>query len=293
MGDAPIVVGYDGSQESQAAADWAVCEAERRRAPVELLYAGDPPASRSDSDEQRRLSHLTAAREAELRALRPDIEVTTVHVPRAPVAALESAAGRAEMLVLGSRGLGALHGFVVGSVSQEVLVRGACPMVLVRAVEPQAAGVGAAGALGCGTSGRDVVVGLDMRHPVEAVLGFAFQAADLRAAPLHVMHAWGLPPGGEYMAYGTFGAFDEDEATKEGQRLEATLVPWRRRYPQVRLRTTLARGNASVRLVDAGADAQLLVVGRHHRRLPMGRLGPVTSAAIHHIGCPVAVVPCD
>lgn len=292
MGDAPIVVGYDSSQESQAAANWAAWEAARRGTPVELLHAWSEPISRADSDEQRRMDRLMTAREAELRALHPEIEVTGVQIPRAPVAALEAATERATMLVLGSRGLSTLRGFVVGSVSQDVLGRGVCPMVLVRAVEPQVTRTPGMGARQGGTSGRDVVVGLNVRHPLEAVLGFGFEAADLREAPLHVIHAWGLPPGGEYMAYGTIGAFNEDVAAKEGQRLEAALEPWRHRYPQVSLRTTLAHGNAAVRLIDAGADAQLVVVGRHHRRVPVGRLGPVTHAAIHHIGCPVAIVPC-
>jgi nucleotide-binding universal stress UspA family protein len=95
------------------------------------------------------------------------------------------------------------------------------------------------------------------------------------------------------MAYGTIGAFNEGVAAGEGQRLEAALEPSRRRYTHVRPRTTLAHGNAAVRLIGAGADAQLLVVGRDHRRVPGGRLGPVTHSAIHHIGCPVAIVPCD
>ncbi|MGW4898558.1 universal stress protein [Kitasatospora sp. NPDC004240] len=34
------------------------------------------------------------------------------------------------------------------------------------------------------------------------------------------------------------------------------------------------------------------MVGRRSRHAPVGaRLGPVTHAAIHHVRCPVAVVP--
>lgn len=293
MDDSPIIVGYDGSRESQAAAYWAAREAERRGTPVELLHAWNAPASQPTSDEHRRMRRLMIAREAELRALHPMIQVTGVQVPRTPVAALEAATGRAAMLVLGSRGLSALRGFVVGSVSQEILGEGACPMVLVRAEQPQGLDTQDEGARQDWASDQDVVVGLDLRHPVDAVLGFGFEAAAFRTAPLNVVHAWGLPPGSEYMAYGTIGAFNEDAAAKERQLLETVLEPWRRRYPQVRLQTTLAHGNAAVRLTDAGAHAQLLVVGRHHRRTPMGHLGPVTHAAIHHVGCPVAVIPCD
>ncbi|MGW0821666.1 universal stress protein [Streptomyces sp. NPDC002845] len=54
------------------------------------------------------------------------------------VAALLAAAEEAELLVLGSRGLSGVTGFVVGSVSQRVVARSPRPVVLVRAGETSA-----------------------------------------------------------------------------------------------------------------------------------------------------------
>jgi len=55
-----------------------------------------------------------------------------------------------------------------------------------------------------------------------------------------------------------------------------------------------AVGNAGAHLVDAAADASLVVVGRRIRRTSLGaRLGPVTHAVLHHATAPVAVVPHD
>jgi len=63
------------------------------------------------------------------------VEVRAAHLPGAAVTVLEAAGKNATMLLLGSRGLGAVQGFLVGSVSQEVLGRADCPVVLVRAGE--------------------------------------------------------------------------------------------------------------------------------------------------------------
>ncbi|WBP84626.1 universal stress protein [Kitasatospora cathayae] len=54
----------------------------------------------------------------------------------------------------------------------------------------------------------------------------------------------------------------------------------------------LVRGHTAAVLVDTAATARLLVVGRRTRWLPLGtHLGPVAHAAIHHVHCPVEVVP--
>ncbi|GGW08713.1 hypothetical protein GCM10010230_56220 [Streptomyces narbonensis] len=51
-----------------------------------------------------------------------------------------------------------------------------------------------------------------------------------------------------------------------------------------------APGRAAEHLIDAAADAPLLVVGR--RRAARGsHIGSTTHAVIHHAPCPVAVVP--
>ncbi|WBP86315.1 universal stress protein [Kitasatospora cathayae] len=66
--------------------------------------------------------------------------------------------------------------------------------------------------------------------------------------------------------------------------------------PSLEIRAELIGGGEPVDvLVDAAADADLLVVGRRrrpHHHVGM-RLGPVAHAAIHHAQSPVAVVPHD
>ncbi|MFF2202108.1 universal stress protein [Streptomyces sp. NPDC058145] len=55
---------------------------------------------------------------------------------------------------------------------------------------------------------------------------------------------------------------------------------------------TVVREKPGTALVRAAFGASLLVVGRHLTGRPaIVRTGPVTLAAIRHVGCPVAVVP--
>ncbi|MEV7603068.1 universal stress protein [Kitasatospora sp. NPDC089797] len=277
----PVVVGFDGSPESLTATEWAAHEARRRGVPLEVLEARPAhgrDAAVSDQAHQRALAHL-AERESALRVLAPEVPVSSTPVSADPVEALEAASQHAALLVLGSRGLGALRGFLVGSVSQEVLRRSACPVVLVRAREDEPAG--------------PVTVGIDLAHPTDHVLGFAFRAAALRAAPLRVVHVWSPPAGSEYMAFDAIGGLEGELAGVEWNGLAETLDPWRTRYPDVGVSADLVRGKPTVDLVDAASAASLLVIGRRLRHLPLRHhhLGPVAHAAIHHVHCPVAVVP--
>ncbi|WP_030236132.1 universal stress protein [Streptomyces sp. NRRL S-350] len=270
----PVVVGFDGSPESVAATEWAAREAQRRNSPLAVLHAW--PSPRRDTADYHRSAEQLAAREAALRA-DVDVPVTSAHTPAAPAEALEAAGRDAALLVLGSRGLGAVRGFLVGSVSQEVLRRADCPVVLVRAGGDEPDG--------------PVLVGLDLAHPGDDVLAFAFDAAARRSAPLRIVHVWSPPVGSEYLALEAIGGLADGPSAAERARFTELVEPWRARRPEVDVTADLVRGSATVALVDAAAGARLLVVGRRVRRHPLGtHLGPVAHAAIHHVHCPVALV---
>ncbi|MCX4755746.1 universal stress protein [Kitasatospora purpeofusca] len=280
----PVVVGFDGSPESLAATDWAAREAQRRGLPLELLQAWPwPKTDVLGTDEAISWSRQRlAAREAELRAALTGTDVTSAHVPKDPVEALEAAGRSATLLVLGSRGLGIVRGFLVGSVSHQLLRRAACPVVLVRADTPPSPG-GAAG---------DIVVGVDLNHPCDDLLAFAFEVAGLRAAPLRIVHGWEPPVGSEYLSPTAADGTARDLSAVDRDRLDALLADWRSRCPDVDAAARLVKASPAAALVDASETADLVVVGRHVRHRPLGtHLGPVAHAAVHHIGCPVAVVP--
>lgn len=134
-----------------------------------------------------------------------------------------------------------------------------------------------------------------MDGPDDAALDFAFEEAGLRGARLQVVAAyqwplqsWAAP--GELMTL----MVDQDAVEHETRTLaEGFLAPHGTRHPGVRTELTPAPGDAAGHLVAASKDAELVVVGRHRRRLPVltRMLGSVTQAVLLHAASPVAVVP--
>ncbi|MFF9818695.1 universal stress protein [Streptomyces sp. NPDC014006] len=301
-----ITVGLDGSPESLAAADWAAREAQEREVSLRLLHGGEQmrylyaplagvPAPGALDAQREWAAYMLRETESRLAQRHPEVRITTQQTEEQAVPALLAAAENTDLLVLGSRGLGTLAGFLVGSVALAVVARSPRPVVLVRAGASAADEhrPDATGAASTATPYREVVLGLDLENPEDAVIGFAFEAARHRAADLRVVHGWSLPA-----AYGYGAAMDaglNDELTEQVRhRLTDVLRPWKDKYPGVEVREQAVVGGAGRHLVHASRDAALVVVGRKNRRSPVGgHIGSVTHAALQHASAPVAVVPHD
>lgn len=138
-----IVVGVDGSALSDEAVGYAFTTASERHLPLTVVHAW--------SGEQIAALGITSALADEVWAAAahhqstqtqesilgwtekyPDVTVR-VHVPcSSPVEALVTESYLAELLVLGSRGLGPVRGVLLGSVSEAVLHQAHCPVAVVR-----------------------------------------------------------------------------------------------------------------------------------------------------------------
>lgn len=292
-----VVVGVDGSPESLSAADWAAREAVLHTAALRVVHAGEQPpyayvpfaGETVPPPGVDRSARMLREVEAALTHRHPSLRITTDQVEGQPVTALPAAAGEADLLVLGSRGLSGVAGLLLGSVALTVVARSRRPVVLVRGDEraedehlPDASG-----SRSRSTPFRDVVLGLDLRDPHDAVIEFAFEAAFRRAAPLRVIHSWS-PSGND--DGGTLDA----ELRGEPAGLTDALVPWRDKYPGVEVTEQVVVGAAGSHLADASRDAALVVIGRRCRPSVVDpRIGPVTHAVLHHAVAPVAVVPHD
>ncbi|MFJ8113941.1 universal stress protein [Streptomyces sp. NPDC096132] len=296
----PVVAGVDGSAESLAAAAWAAREAGRRDRPLHLVHAWDRHPRRQEreiADAARRHLARRAVRRAEerVRAECPDVRLTDEQPAGPAVDALVKAADQADVMVLGSRGLSGFTGFLVGSVALGVVARATRPVVLVRAGEEAAdehlpAGDGSAST---DTGHRDVVLAIDVGDPCDEVVEFAFEAARLRHARLRAVHAWHTAAGPLGLGSGDIGRVDDPERGEEWLGfLQAVLQVWRDKYPDVEVLATVVEERPTTALVRAATGASLLVVGHRLAERPVGpRTGPVTHAALQHVGCPVAVVP--
>ncbi|TPQ17748.1 universal stress protein [Streptomyces sporangiiformans] len=295
-----VVAGVDGSAESLAAAEWAAREAARRERPLRLVHAWNWHPRQGEGEPgkaaQRSLGRR-ALRQAEDRVrggAAQGVRLRDEQVEGPATEALLRAAERAELLVLGSRGLSGFTGFLVGSVALGVVAKATRPVVLVRAGEQaEDEHVPAAdGSASTRTGYRDVVLGLDVGDPCDEVIEFAFEAARLRGARLRVVHAW-QAPSAISLGPGDIALVNDPQRAEEWQGfLSAVLQVWREKYPDVEVLETVTEGRAQTALVRAASSASLLVVGHRLAERPVvPRTGPVTHAVIHHVGCPVAVVP--
>ncbi|MBE8472014.1 universal stress protein [Streptomyces justiciae] len=295
-----LTVGFDGSPESRAAAEWAAREANLRGLPLRLVHVweGVPgPLAEASPLGGKTLQHWSERipREAAagLRSRHPGIDITTEQIVGSAFEILPDLVKDSELLVLGSRGLSGIGGFMVGSVSLAVVAHAERPVVLVRAGE-QAADehtTDPTGLPSATTPYRPVVLGLDTESPDETVIDFAFDAAARRRTSVRVVHGWNPPP---YYAYRLPAdlEYHGELTTRQAEDLAEAVLPWRRKYPAVEVVEESRWGRAANFLMDASREASLVVVGRRVRRSPLGaHIGPVTHAVLHHCTAPVAVVP--
>lgn len=128
-----IVVGVDGSAASKAALDWAIRQGARTGAVVEVVTAYYWfPMPIEDIDFKGLATRM--AEDAIFEAPDPGLPVKivskVVHGSPAKVLLEESAA--AELLVVGSRGHGAVAEALLGSVTHHCVHHATCPVVVVR-----------------------------------------------------------------------------------------------------------------------------------------------------------------
>jgi nucleotide-binding universal stress UspA family protein len=139
--------GIDGSESARLAAQWAAREAQLQDAEVRLVSAWEIPtygfsvAAVGISDEmmkalQNAAEDNLANATDEVRAIAKEIDVSTDVVEGQAAGVLLEAARDADLLVVGSRGLGGFRELLLGSVSQQCANHAGCPVVIVRHLHP-------------------------------------------------------------------------------------------------------------------------------------------------------------
>jgi nucleotide-binding universal stress UspA family protein len=138
----PVVVGVDGSPVSDAAVEFAFDEASLCGVCLVAVHTWtdmsvgetwsvlpfDIDYEAVAGDERR----LLAERMAGWREIYPDVQVRWSVVRDRPVRGLLKEADGAQLIVVGSRGRGALTGMGLGSTSQALLQHSTCPVAVVR-----------------------------------------------------------------------------------------------------------------------------------------------------------------
>ncbi|MED7927112.1 universal stress protein [Nonomuraea sp. LP-02] len=270
----------DGSRTGLEAAAWAGAEAALRRTPLTVAHAVARWVTENDSGRYAEVGRwlreggatVLAAAEDRVRREHPYVEVHTELLPGDPRAALIEAAADAELLVVGSHGIGGVRGLLVGSVAHGVAAHARTDVVLVPARSTT------------GTRG-EIVAGVDGSPHGLRALDFALTEAGRRGVPLRAVHGWAWPQ------VTGFGPADPDSEQDVLRELRALVAERQERHPGVTVVTEVVHGHPVEVLKEAAAGADLLVVGsRGHSYFAGLILGSVSQALLHHAPCPLAVV---
>ncbi|WP_280368586.1 universal stress protein [Nocardia wallacei] len=285
---ATIVVGADGSEIALQAVVWAAVEAALHRCALHIITSyGVAPhpglTAMLAASEQQWLradgERVLAEAASVARHATPDAEVaiTTELTFDMIIPTLLERSARARMVVVGSRGRGALGRMLLGSVSTAITRHAHCPVAVVH-------GDAVADA---GSSGKPVVVGVDGTACSVPAVEAAFAEASRRKMGLVAVHAWSDMSGYDLPVVGWDGIRETEQVL-----LAESLAGWAEQFPDVPVERVVVCDSPVRALLARAEDAQLLVVGSHGRGgFPGMVLGSTSTALLHLAQCPTIVVP--
>ncbi|HVA51943.1 MAG TPA: universal stress protein [Acidimicrobiales bacterium] len=133
-----FVVGFDGSEGSLGALEWAVRQAELTNCALEIVAAWEWPSGfgwssipdnyQPGHDAQDMLTPILAS----LHSAHPRLTITSKVIEGHPASVLVEESRGAELLIVGCRGHGEFVGMLIGSTSEHCVANAACPVVVFR-----------------------------------------------------------------------------------------------------------------------------------------------------------------
>ena len=281
-----IVVGFDGSPDALGALDWAIREAASRRLGIRVVYV-QPDLSGWDASAASMsgapvlssvLPHDPAPvlDEAVARAEGTGVEVATEALTGSIAGLLVEQSRTAEMVVIGSRGMGSISSVVLGSTVAHVAAHAHCPVIVVRAE---------------GVADGPVVVGVDGSPGSEQLVGWAFDHASRHGLALEVVHCYAIPVYPGVVPYVPPVEITEATAGFEERVTHEVLAGWGEQYPDVVVTTRVLHGRPAPALIEASQRASLTVVGSRGRGAFLGMLlGSTSLSLLQHAHGSVAVL---
>jgi nucleotide-binding universal stress UspA family protein len=265
----PVVVGVDGSQSAIQAARWAIDEAIIRDVPLRLVHVTHEavqPATLASADNERlafeygenalRLAHEAVA------ASGKSVKVETTILRGDPTVALAAESHDADMICVGSVGIGRLSPVVLGSTAAGLAKSAQCPVAIVRTwrtpLKPD----------------NDwIAVPINDSPDNDDVVAQAMDEAQLRHAGVLAL-----------------GVRRTDLGETPYDQLDRRVQAWRRRYPDVHVCPISTRSGIAGFLADNDERIQLAVIGSSDADQVVELIGPHAHPIHGHAEFSVALV---
>lgn len=285
-----VVVGVDGTEGSIEALRWAAHEAARRQYHLHVMTCAELPVAveagmvGAGGYTGRTMESLVADQEevnqravALVRTFGLGLVVGGETVLGSPGYAILSAAKPGDIIVVGATSHPGRLTDLLGSVATVVAHRAKGSAVIV-----------VHGSARRDTSMRRIVVGVDDSPGSDAALAWAAEEATLAGAELLLVHAWSYP----YSSSRAGAREARDEMRLDAMRaLEAGASRVRESHADLACQSIVSEDSPAKAIIDAGATADLIVVGSRGRGgFTSMLLGSVSRTVLQHATTPVAVI---
>lgn len=264
-----VVVGIDGSEAAIQAARWAVDEAVSREIPLRLVQVipeqvePAPLASVGNVGMEGEYAE-TALRiaSAAVEATGKPVKVETGILRGDPAAMLIAESRDAEMVCVGSVGIGRFARAFLGSTAAELAEAAHCPVAIIRTQQSQLKHDSALIVV-------EVSESPDNNHVVEQ----AMAEAQLRHAPVLAL-----------------GVLRKDTGDMPSDELKRRVECWGRRHPGVNIYAGATRADIADFLAVMDKTIQLAVIGSTDADQVARLIGPHRHPSLGHAECSVLIV---
>lgn len=267
-----IVVGIDTEAASQVAVDWVIRRAQQKPVEIRLVKAFDMLIDEPVGDAE--LLERTSRR---VQDAAPGAAVTSALIDGSIMEALVGQSASADLFVLGYHRRHPVLSALSGALPARFAARSHCATVIVPEDWQPREG--------------HIVLGVGDDDVSDTAVEFALREAQHPRRVLEVVHSWQLPaPSRDALAALIASADALHDAHRE---ILASLVTrLREENPALEIRETFAEGPIVPALLDAAADAELIVVGTHRRGAISGLiLGSTVVDLLPQSRIPVCIVP--
>lgn len=264
-----VVVGIDGSQAAIQAAEWAVDEAVSREIPLRLIQVipeqVEPAPLASVGNVRMEVEYGEASLSAAAAAVAANgkpVKVETAILQGDPAATLIAESRDAEMVCVGSVGIGRFARALLGSTAAELAEAAHCPVAIIRSQKSRPKPDSAL-----------IVVAVNDSPGNDTVVEQAMKEAQLRHAPVLALGVWRQD----------LGEMPHDEVDRR-------VKFWGRRYPTARIHGAATRTGIADFLDVNDRRIQLAVIGGSDTDQVARLIGPHKHPILGHAECSVLIV---